>query len=129
MYTTVEPEGAADGREDPRLDAVSTLPVSTLRRLSALCDTGGVVAAQAALSQLALAAGLPAVPVRGAKTLGSVGGWTPEHGVTCPLLLSDQRPRVLVASGLHLRGMHRITVSTPLKCCVNSLSQMIASSR
>ena len=48
----------ADGREDPRLDALSTLPISTLRRLCALCDAGGAIAAQAALSQLALAAGL-----------------------------------------------------------------------
>ena len=48
----------ADGREDARLDALSTLPVSTLRRLSSLCDAGGAVAAEAALAQLALAAGL-----------------------------------------------------------------------
>ena len=48
----------ADGRVDPTLDEVSTLPVSTLRRLSHLCDTGGEVAARAALAQLALAAGL-----------------------------------------------------------------------
>src|SRR3954464_11438190 len=31
----------ADGRDDTRLDAYSTLPVSTLRRLKVLCDTGG----------------------------------------------------------------------------------------
>lgn len=31
----------ADGRPDPALDAASTLPVSTLRRLQALCDAGG----------------------------------------------------------------------------------------
>ena len=42
-----------DAREDINLDAFSTLPVSTLRRLSALCDAGGVLAAQAALAQLA----------------------------------------------------------------------------
>ena len=35
----------ADGREDARLDALSTLPVSTLRRLATLCDTGGALAA------------------------------------------------------------------------------------
>ena len=35
----------ADGREDARLDVVSTLPVSTLRRLQHLCDSGGAVAA------------------------------------------------------------------------------------
>ena len=30
----------ADGRADARLEAVSTLPASTLRRLAQLCDTG-----------------------------------------------------------------------------------------
>ncbi|MEM9974935.1 MAG: cobaltochelatase subunit CobN, partial [Pseudomonadota bacterium] len=74
----------ADGRPDARLDAVSTVPASTLRRLSHLCDTGGAVAAQAALAQLALAAGLYAGPVLGAKTLPQVGAWTPEDGVACP---------------------------------------------
>jgi len=74
----------ADGRPDTRLDAVSTVPVSTLRRLAQLCDTGGAVAAQAALAQLALAAGLYAGPVPGAKMLPPVGGWTPEDGVVCP---------------------------------------------
>ncbi|MGB1034999.1 MAG: cobaltochelatase subunit CobN, partial [Primorskyibacter sp.] len=77
-----------DGRADPRLDAVSTLPVSTLRRLQHLCDTGGTVAAQAALAQMALASGLYAGPVMGAKALPMVGGWTPEHGVCCPLTVT-----------------------------------------
>ncbi|KAA0912186.1 cobaltochelatase subunit CobN [Aquicoccus porphyridii] len=75
----------ADGRDDKRLDAVSTLPISTLRRLAHLCDTGGAVAAQAALAQMALATGLYAAPVQGNKALPTVGAWTPEHGVTCPL--------------------------------------------
>ena len=75
----------ADGRDDPQLDAVSTLPVSTLRRLQHLCETGGVVAAHAALAQLALAAGLYAAPVTGSKQIGSVGAWTPEHQICCPL--------------------------------------------
>ncbi|WP_418594787.1 cobaltochelatase subunit CobN [Ponticoccus sp. (in: a-proteobacteria)] len=74
----------ADGRVDARLDAVSTLPVSTLRRLQHLCDSGGAVAAQAALAQMALASGLYAGPVRGAKGLPQVGAWTPEEGVCCP---------------------------------------------
>ena len=59
----------ADGREDARLDSVSTLPISTLRRLAELCDTGGAVAAQAALAQMALASGLYAAPVPGSKAL------------------------------------------------------------
>jgi cobaltochelatase CobN len=71
----------ADGREDPALDAHSTLPVSTLRRLSHLCDAGGAVAAQAALAQLSLAAGLYAGPVLGAKTVPDCGFYDPEKGV------------------------------------------------
>ncbi|MGZ2256039.1 cobaltochelatase subunit CobN [Roseobacter sp. A03A-229] len=88
----------ADGRMDTRLDDHATLPVSTLRRLSHLCDTGGVVAAQAALAQMALAAGLYAGPVRGAKSLPLVGTWTPEHGVTCPVLMqtATEKPRLLI---------------------------------
>ena len=74
----------ADGRLDERLDAFSTLPVSTLRRLAHLCDAGGEVAAHAALAQLALAAGLYAGPVTGSKSLPPFGCWTPETGVTKP---------------------------------------------
>jgi len=87
----------ADGRPDPRLDEVSTLPVSTLRRLQHLCDTGGAVAAQAALQQLALAAGLYAPPVRGARAMASVGGWQPA-GLMCPaaFTLNATRPRILL---------------------------------
>ncbi|WKA30309.1 cobaltochelatase subunit CobN [Bradyrhizobium roseum] len=70
-----------DGREDIRLDAFSTLPVSTLRRLSALCDAGGAVAAQAALAQLALAAGLYAGPVQGEKIIPDYGWYDPARGV------------------------------------------------
>ncbi len=76
----------ADGRPDPRLDEISTLPTSTLHRLAQLCDTGGAVAAQAALAQMALASGLYAGPVRGAKVLPQVGAWTPEDGVSCPVV-------------------------------------------
>ncbi|MEM9636723.1 MAG: cobaltochelatase subunit CobN [Pseudomonadota bacterium] len=88
----------ADGRVDTRLDDYGTLPVSTLRRLAHLCDTGGVVAAQAALAQMSLAAGLYAGPVRGAKTLPPLGAWTPEHGVTCPAtaLATSGKPRLLI---------------------------------
>ncbi|MEM9756551.1 MAG: cobaltochelatase subunit CobN, partial [Pseudomonadota bacterium] len=75
----------ADGRPDERLDAVSTVPASTLRRLAHLCDTGGAVATQAALAQMALAAGLYAGPVPGAKSLPPFGMWTPEAGVSDPV--------------------------------------------
>jgi cobaltochelatase CobN len=71
----------ADGREDARLDALSTLPISTLRRLQVLCDAGGAVAAQAALQQLSVAVGLYAGPVPGSKTVPDHGWYSPESGV------------------------------------------------
>ena len=71
----------ADGRDDPQLDELSTVPVSTLRRLQHLCDAGGAAAAQAALAQLALAAGLYAGPVIGQKSVPEFGFYTPEEGV------------------------------------------------
>lgn len=86
----------ADGRPDTRLDDFSTLPVSTLRRLQHLCDQGGAVAAQAALQQLSLAAGLYAGPVPGARGLPTVGGWTAQ-GVTCPAVATwGTRPRIVL---------------------------------
>ena len=54
----------ADGRDDLQLDAVSTLPVSTLRQLRHLCEIGGVVAAQATG---------PASP--GSRALCGAGHW------------------------------------------------------
>ncbi|MEX5579726.1 cobaltochelatase subunit CobN [Pseudophaeobacter sp. A-200-2] len=86
----------ADGREDPRLDELSTLPVSTLRRLQALCDAGGAVAAQAALAQLALAAGLYAGPVPGMKTTPDYGYYDPDRGVIADIP-QEGRPLVLVS--------------------------------
>ncbi|TVQ52627.1 MAG: cobaltochelatase subunit CobN, partial [Rhodobacteraceae bacterium] len=88
-----------DGRPDASLDAFSTVPVSTLRRLQHLCDEGGAVAAQAALAQLAMAAGLYAGPVSGAKAVPMVGAWTPGHGVACPLIAATpgDAPLALVA--------------------------------
>lgn len=86
----------ADGRPDPALDAASTLPVSTLRRLQALCDAGGAVAAQAALAQLALAAGLYAPPVPGDKRMPDFGFYDPDRGVIPPPDAADQ-PIVLVS--------------------------------
>lgn len=87
----------ADRRVDPRLDEISTLPVSTLRRLAHLCDAGGVVAAQAALAQMALASGQYAGPVRGAKALPMVGAWLPEDSVCCPLVAAwGEGPLVVV---------------------------------
>ena len=83
---------AADGRQDPQLDELSTLPVSTLRRLGELCNMGGPVAAHAALAQLALAAGLYVTPVLGNKALPMFGVWTPTQGVTDPQTEPDSVP-------------------------------------
>lgn len=85
----------ADGREDARLDALSTLPKSTLRRLQTLCDAGGAVAAQAALQQMALAAGLYAGPVAGDKTVPAFGWYLPGRGVV-PAPAASDRPRAVV---------------------------------
>jgi cobaltochelatase CobN len=85
----------ADGREDARLDALSTLPVSTLRRLSSLCDAGGAVAAQAALQQLSLAAGLYSGPVVGDKTVPEFGFYLPSAGVV-PAPAAGGKPLAVV---------------------------------
>ena len=82
----------ADGRPDPRLDALSTLPVSTLRRLQALCDAGGAVAAQAALAQLALAAGLYAGPVVGRQDRAGDAAGTTRSAASCPAASPGERP-------------------------------------
>ncbi|MFV0623322.1 cobaltochelatase subunit CobN [Sphingomonas sp. ac-8] len=89
---------AADGRPDAQLEAASTLPASTVQRLSALCEIGGEVAAQAALAQLALAGGLYAAPVRGVRPIAAVGAWRPAEGATCPaaLALTTTQPRILL---------------------------------
>ncbi|MET4255556.1 cobaltochelatase CobN [Bradyrhizobium sp. S3.12.5] len=86
----------ADGRDDTRLDAYSTLPVSTLRRLKVLCDTGGPVAAQAAIAQLALASGLYAGPVVGEMTVPEMGFYDPPRGVIGAPVPSEGKPRALV---------------------------------
>ncbi|MBR0868877.1 cobaltochelatase subunit CobN [Bradyrhizobium tropiciagri] len=85
----------ADGRDDLRLDEFSALPVSTLRRLKALCDKGGPVAAQAVIAQLALASGLYAGPVTGEIDLPEIGCYDPRLGVVRPPE-SDGRPLALV---------------------------------
>ncbi len=87
-----------DGRRDAALEAASTLPVSTLHQLAALCDAGGATAAQAALAQLALAAGLYAAPVRGGRVLPEVGAWRAGAGVVDPAAFAaaSTRPRVLL---------------------------------
>ena len=73
-----------DGRPDPRLDDASNLPPSTLRRLKTLCDNGGPDSARAALAQLALAAGLAAVPPVARTALPRHGFYAPGIGVVEP---------------------------------------------
>jgi cobaltochelatase CobN len=88
-----------DGRPDPRLDAASNLPPSTLRRLKTLCDNGGTASARAALAQLALAAGMPAVPPVARAALPRHGFYVPGSGVVAPSQLDlapDGAPFVLV---------------------------------
>ena len=80
-----------DGREDPQLDELSTVPVSTLRRLKTLCDYGGEVAAQAALAQLSVAAGLYFKPVQGKKEIPSCGFFCPNLGV-----ISEEKVETLI---------------------------------
>jgi cobaltochelatase CobN len=86
----------ADGRDDPKLDALSTLPISVLRRLKALCDQGGAIAAQTALAALALAAGLDAGPVIGETDIPEMGFYDPALGAIAARPNPDQRPRALV---------------------------------
>jgi cobaltochelatase CobN len=88
-----------DGRADPRLDAASNLPPSTLRRLKTLCDNGGSDSARAALAQLALAAGLAAPPPVARAALPRYGFYAPNAGVVEPDqidLASDGAPIVPV---------------------------------
>jgi cobaltochelatase CobN len=85
----------ADGREDARLDELSTLPLSTLRRLKTLCDAGGATAAQAAIAQLALASGLYAGPAIGDTRVPDMGFYDPVRGVL-PALPQPEAPRALV---------------------------------
>src|SRR6516165_1998505 len=85
----------ADGREDARLDELSTLPRSTLMRLKALCDIGGPTAAQAVIAQLALASGLYAGPVIGETLVPDLGFYDPARGALASLPRSD-KPRAFV---------------------------------
>ena len=108
----------ADGRVDPGLDALSTLPVSTLRRLTALCDAGGAVAAQAALAQLALAAGLYAGPVSGDKSVPECGFYHPLHGVIAEP--AGQGPRVAV---VFYRSYLTAADTGPVDALIDALDQ------
>lgn len=86
----------ADGRPDPALEAASTLPPTVLRQLADLCDTGGAMAAQAALAELARAAGLPAPTPEGATTIPDCGWYQPGFGVV-DAPIAGEAPLVVVS--------------------------------
>ena len=88
----------ADGRPDARLEELSTVPASTLTQLSRLCEAGGAVAGQAALAQLALAAGIYTPPVVGDKRTPDWGFYQPSGGISdnFPSDLSD-KPLMLIS--------------------------------
>ncbi|HXB80513.1 MAG TPA: cobaltochelatase subunit CobN [Bradyrhizobium sp.] len=110
----------ADGRDDPRLDALSTLPISTLRRLKALCDKGGPIAAQAAIAQLALAAGLYAGPVIGEINLPEMGFYNEARGAMSVLPAPDQAPRAFV---IFYRSYLSAADTAPVDALITALRQ------
>ena len=103
-----------DGRPDAQLEAISTVPHATLARLDALVGEGGAVAGQAALAQLALAAGLYAGPVDGIRTIPAWGCWTPEHGARGVAAGATARPAPERASTHN--SMQECNVSCRAEC-------------
>jgi len=86
----------ADGRPDPALEAASTLPPEVLHRLADLCDTGGAMAAQAALGELARVAGLSATTPEHATAIPSCGWYQPGLGVS-DTPMAGEAPLVVVS--------------------------------
>lgn len=97
----------ADGRNDARLDAFSTLPVATLRKLATFCDAGGAGAAQAALALLARAAGFDVPHLDDAPAVPAWGWYDPALGAvdapprfTAPVIAVTFYRSYLVAADL-----------------------------
>ncbi|MCH4143544.1 cobaltochelatase subunit CobN [Acetobacter peroxydans] len=120
----------ADGRADPTLDALSTVPTESLRSLTRLCDTGGATAAHAALCLLAQTAGLPAPLAATVPAIPDCGWYQPHSGVvsappegTGPLAVivfyrayltsADTAPIDALAAPLHARGFRVAGVFAP----------------
>ncbi|MCA0402082.1 MAG: cobaltochelatase subunit CobN [Proteobacteria bacterium] len=82
----------ADGRDDLRLDALSTLPVPLLRQLTRLCESGGAEAARAALGLLAQAGGLASPPLPDPPALPDFGWYDPPEGSATATLQASGRP-------------------------------------
>ncbi|MGO9818955.1 MAG: cobaltochelatase subunit CobN [Acidocella sp.] len=74
-----------DGRPDPALDALSTLPIPALRELARLCEMGGAAAAEAALARLAQEAGLNVAAVPSPPPLPECGLYLPGAGAVSAL--------------------------------------------
>ncbi|HZR71724.1 cobaltochelatase subunit CobN [Bradyrhizobium sp.] len=110
----------ADGREDARLDELSTLPVSILRRLKTLCDQGGAIAAQAAIAELALAAGFDAGRVISTTYIPEMGFYDPADGVIAAPSNPDQRPRALVT---FYRSYLTAADTAPVDALIDTLRQ------
>jgi len=110
----------ADGREDARLDELSTLPVSILRRLKTLCDQGGAIAAQAAIAELALAAGFDAGQVISTTDFPEMGFYDPADGVIAAPSNPDQRPRALVT---FYRSYLTAADTAPVDALIDTLRQ------
>ena len=116
-----------DGRADPRLDEVSTVQVGVLRRLDALCASGGMAAARAALGELATAAGLPVPAFHASTSLPPHGYYLPDAGVCgAPsvavalvvfyrsfLAAADVAPVDALLAGLKARGIRACGIFVP----------------
>lgn len=122
-----------DGRPDERLDAVSTVPVETLRELARWCEAGGASAARAALTMLAGAAGLASEAFVDQAPLPTAGFWHPDRGLVPvdrfapagdrPLVLivfyrayltaHDLDPFVALHAALERRGFETLSIFAP----------------
>jgi cobaltochelatase CobN len=111
-----------DGRPDPRLDAASNLPPSTLRRLKTLCDNGGSDSARAALAQLALAAGLPAVPPVARATLPRHGFYVAGTGVVEPSELDLARDGAPIVVAVFYRAILAASDTDPIDRLMRELT-------
>ncbi|MTH79765.1 cobaltochelatase subunit CobN [Paracoccus aestuariivivens] len=117
----------ADGRPDPRLDAVSTLPPAVLDRLARHCDQGET---DAALALLAHSAGLKAMAPPSGTVLPDFGFWTPKGGPvpTAPecsrpivvivfyrsyLVAADLAPITALSKALEARGFEAVGLFVP----------------
>lgn len=112
-----------DGRPDPRLDAASNLPPSTLRRLATLCDKGGPDAARSALAQLALASGLPAPPLLDGAALPKHGYYAPGVGVVADDALDLAQDGTPIALVVFYRAFLAAADTDPVDRLINELSR------